>query len=68
MRSILQGLKTEGVSVFDRFTGKLDGTIWYYTSLAQIFESMYPSEIAKAYKDGVDQLKVLTKNLIEEKG
>ena len=38
-RAILADLEdpTVGARVFDRFTGKRDGTLWYYTSLADTF-------------------------------
>lgn len=39
-RAILQDLEDPNVGrkVFERFTGARDGTLWYYRSLAEIFE------------------------------
>lgn len=36
-RAILDDLNTVGLAVFDRFTAKREGTLWYYRSLAQVF-------------------------------
>jgi len=36
-RAILADLHTVGVSVFDRFTASREETLWYYTSLSEIF-------------------------------
>lgn len=38
-RAILQDLRNPdvGVTVFDRFTGKKQGTLWYYRALSDIF-------------------------------
>lgn len=36
-RAILEDLQTIGVAVFDRFTAKREGTLWYYRSLSQVF-------------------------------
>ena len=38
-RAILSDLLTIGPAVFDRFTAKKEGTLWYYRSLADIFAS-----------------------------
>ncbi len=37
--AILAGLRDPaiGVAVFDRFTGKCDGTLWYYREIARVF-------------------------------
>lgn len=36
-RAILDDLHGVGLAVFDRFTAKREGTLWYYRSLAQVF-------------------------------
>jgi (p)ppGpp synthase/HD superfamily hydrolase len=42
-RSILRDLQKEGDKIWDWFKGKKNGTLWYYQSLANIFdESPYP--------------------------
>jgi len=37
-RSILRDLKTNGPSVFNKFNGGLEGTLWYYNKLVEIFK------------------------------
>ncbi|AFZ67244.1 HD domain-containing protein [Deinococcus peraridilitoris] len=37
-RSILLDYLTHGETVFDRFTGKRDGTLWYYQALVETFQ------------------------------
>jgi len=36
-RAILDDLVTIGPSVFDRFNAKLEGAVWYYEALSQLF-------------------------------
>ena len=36
-RSILAELRRHGPEVFERFSGKMDGTLWYYRSLVTAF-------------------------------
>lgn len=36
-RAILEDLNTVGLAVFDRFTAKKAGTLWYYRALSQVF-------------------------------
>ncbi|MEN8150797.1 MAG: HD domain-containing protein [Planctomycetota bacterium] len=38
-RTILMALRTEGESVWDRFTGKRDGSLWYYRALVDAFRA-----------------------------
>jgi hypothetical protein len=54
-RAIVADLRTHGLAVFDRFTGSLAGTIWYYANLAEVFARRLPSplsaELARAVGD-----------------
>ena len=45
-RAILTDLTTHGDILFDRFTGKKEGTLWYYRTLANIFEQRLPGAVA----------------------
>jgi GTP pyrophosphokinase len=45
-RAILTDLITEGNKLFDRFTGKQAGTLWYYRTLVTIFEQRLPGVVA----------------------
>ena len=46
-RSIFSDLTTHGEKIlFDRFTGKKLGTLWYYQALTNIFKQRLPSAVA----------------------
>ena len=45
-RAILTDLTTIGNTVFDRFSGKREGTLWYYKELVTIFEKHLPNVVA----------------------
>ncbi len=45
-RAILTDLLTCGESLFDRFTGKKDGTLWYYRKLTSIYHSKLHNVVA----------------------
>lgn len=45
-RAILTDLTTHGDILFERFTGKKEGTLWYYRTLAAIFEERLPGVVA----------------------
>ena len=42
-RSIVADLRTFGCALFERFTGKKDGTLWYYRELSRTFAQAGPS-------------------------
>jgi len=45
-RAILTDLNSIGKALFDRFTGKEEGTLWYYRTLANIYEQRLPNTVA----------------------
>lgn len=45
-RAILTDLTTHGNVLFDRFTGRQAGTLWYYRTLVTIFEKRLPNIVA----------------------
>ena len=47
--SILADLASVGGSVWDRFTGERDGTLWYYAALAESFQTHYPGHFADRF-------------------
>ena len=44
--SILVDLQVIGPAVFDRFTAKRDGTLWYYRSLADALTRLRPGPLS----------------------
>ena len=57
--SILKDLKEVGLSVFERFTTGMLGSMWYYTELAELFERRLPCRLAYELKDVVREIKSL---------
>ena len=63
-RSILLDLHRSGVSTWDKFKGKKTGTLWYYQTLAKIFDNApYPS-LKNELRNLVDEMHTLA-NLME---
>jgi GTP pyrophosphokinase len=45
-RAIVTDLRALGDAMFDRFTGGKDGTLWYYTKLADLFARVSPGSLS----------------------
>ncbi len=58
-RAIVEDLLNIGQRVFDRFSASKEQTLWYYESLAQIFEARQ-TKTAKAVRSAVDEMKRLS--------
>ncbi|HJU26830.1 MAG TPA: HD domain-containing protein [Rhodanobacteraceae bacterium] len=45
-----------GAAVFDRFTGKRDGTLWYYREIARVFSgrNLRPAPVLAAVVSGIE--------------
>jgi len=46
-RSILFDLRTEGLGAFQKFTGKVDGTLWYYRELCAVLIEKLPGPLTR---------------------
>ncbi|MBV5293529.1 MAG: HD domain-containing protein [Curvibacter lanceolatus] len=57
-RAILDDLVTIGPSVFDRFNAKLEGAVWYYEALSQLFTDR-KIPMAKALADTLQKIRRL---------
>jgi (p)ppGpp synthase/HD superfamily hydrolase len=64
-RAILGDLHTVGTSVFDRFTASREETLWYYTSLSEIF-SRRGVPVAAALADTVAQMRAYAQGAANE--
>jgi (p)ppGpp synthase/HD superfamily hydrolase len=49
-RAIVADLRVMGDALFDRFSGGREGTLWYYTSLAEVFGRLGPKHLAAEIK------------------
>jgi (p)ppGpp synthase/HD superfamily hydrolase len=58
-RAICADLRVHGAKVFERFTGKRDGTLWYYESLAAAFLEYHPQPLAQELGRVVREMKGL---------
>lgn len=54
--TILYDVTAHGPAVFDRFTAKKKGTLWYYTALAQTLSKRNPSSLSNRLTETVDRL------------
>lgn len=59
-RSICVDLRADGLSVFSRFTGKREGTLWYYESLAGAFLEHHRVPLALELQRTVAEMKSLS--------
>ena len=58
-RAIVADLRVMGVPLFERFNGKRDGTLWYYETLAEVFERKGPARLAAELRRTVETMKAL---------
>lgn len=58
-RSILQDLRTYGESVWQRFNGGKDGSLWYYRSLVEVFREAGTSPLLDELDRVVSTLETL---------
>jgi (p)ppGpp synthase/HD superfamily hydrolase len=58
-RAIVEDLLNIGETVFDRFSATKEQTLWYYESLAQIFE-LRGTPVARALRGAVNEMKRLS--------
>ncbi len=63
-RSILLDLREDGVAAFDKFTGGVDGTLWYYRELAGILTDRLPGPLTRELVRTVGEIE----RLVEEAG
>ena len=63
-RSILRDLHLSGESTWEKFKGKKAGTLWYYQSLAKIFDDAPYPVLKNELRNLVDEIQTLA-NLME---
>lgn len=59
-RAILNDYRAIGEPLWDRFTGKKEGTLWYYRSLVEAFELHEGSGITAELRRVVDEIHALS--------
>ena len=61
VRSILSDYRQRGESVWSRFSGGRDGTLWYYQTLLDEFLKRKPNRITRDLQLAVEELEALTR-------
>jgi len=59
LRAIVADYREEGDDLWDRFTGKRDGTHWYYRTLTEVFERRLPGRLTGELRRAMDELERL---------
>jgi (p)ppGpp synthase/HD superfamily hydrolase len=55
-RAILSDLREVGNDLWSRFTGQKDGTLWYYRSLVDAFDQVFPSRLTDKLRRTVEEI------------
>jgi (p)ppGpp synthase/HD superfamily hydrolase len=61
VRAITRDYRAEGESIWDRFQGRRDGTLWYYDEVADSLHRCYRAPITRDLRREVDELLALTR-------
>ena len=61
-RAICTDLRIHGAAVYDRFTGGQDGTLWYYSTLAQTFSRLMPGSLTIDLAEAVAEMDRITRS------
>jgi (p)ppGpp synthase/HD superfamily hydrolase len=59
IRSIISDYRAIGESVWSRFSGGREGTLWYYRTLREVFLERKPNRITREYELAVKELESL---------
>jgi len=59
-RTVLDDLREVGSSVFERFTGRKEGTLWYYRALSERFTRLGPRALAAELERVVSEMERLS--------
>ena len=59
IRSIISDYRAIGESVWSRFSGGREGTLWYYRTLRDVFLERKPNRITRDYVLAVNELELL---------
>ena len=60
VRTILADYRQQGESIWRRFSGKRDGTLWYYRALSDEFRRKAPNRITRELEIAVQELERAT--------
>jgi (p)ppGpp synthase/HD superfamily hydrolase len=60
VRTILADYRQQGESIWTRFSGKREGTLWYYRALSDEFRNRGPNRITRELEIAVRELELAT--------
>ncbi|MBP1749484.1 MAG: metal dependent phosphohydrolase [Deltaproteobacteria bacterium] len=60
-RTILKDYRMHGDKLWERFKGGKEGTLWYYRSLSDIFQTVYPSPLTEELERVVSEIEGLAR-------
>ncbi len=59
VRAVIQDYRGQGEELWQRFSGRRDGTLWYYRALAEAFVGSQPLALSQELRRAVDELEQL---------
>lgn len=63
-QSLLRNYRHLGDSIWERYNGGKDGTLWYYSSLANVFDSTESTPLTQELKRVVAQIETLARQTL----
>jgi (p)ppGpp synthase/HD superfamily hydrolase len=66
VRTILADYRREGDSVWSRFSGRRDGTLWYYRAVLDVLREGTPNPLINELQRAVTELETLTTNSVSQ--
>ncbi|MGA8538156.1 MAG: phosphohydrolase, partial [Terriglobales bacterium] len=60
VRTILADYRKDGEAIWTRFTGKKEGTLWYYRALSDEYQRRSPNRITRELEIAVTELESVT--------
>lgn len=61
VRETIHDLRVQGDSVFEKFQGKKDGTLWYYRALVEVFRKAGTNPLIEELDRAVSELESLAR-------
>jgi (p)ppGpp synthase/HD superfamily hydrolase len=59
-RALIRMLRLHGNAIFERFAGGREGTLWYFRSLAEVFNSLHATPLTEELNRVVRKLEAMT--------
>ena len=56
VRAVIQDYRSQGEEVWQRFSGRREGTLWYYRALAEAFAGSQPLALSEELERAVNEL------------